>query len=180
MTEPPRQFASEDVEAQHWLGILKDGPNQQKVAARLGLAAIFERRGMPAEATELLVSCIGAGHRDSDTYEWLARLHAAQGRKELSVRARAEARQLRVRQAADRASATPVAELPAPAGTLPLSKNRGRALLYVVGGILVTVGGYIVASTYGEGTTLLLYGLPIAGVALLARGLVALIPRSSR
>ena len=72
------QFATEDDEAQHWLANLRDGDDAQKIAARAGLAAIFERREMYAEAIELVSRNIQAGERTSANHHWLARLRARQ------------------------------------------------------------------------------------------------------
>jgi hypothetical protein len=173
----PERFVSEQQEAQHWLGILKDGKESQKIEARLGLAVIFERRGMAEEAIALLVSCIGAGHREPDTYESLGRLYAAQNRPDLSVRARAEAQQLRRRRQREQEAAEKLASArlaPVPAGG---ALSRGRGLSYLAAGALVTVGGFIFAASYEDGGYVLLYLLPVFGVAVLLHGLTILLSR---
>lgn len=181
MSTEPERFADEQSEAQHWLGILKDGPKARKIEARLGLARIFERRGLPEEAIELLVSSIGAGHRDPDVYESLGRLYAAQGRSDLSVRARAEAQQLRlVRQREDAAAeARKQAQAQSQAASVPANpqESRRRGLVSMAAGILVTVGGFIFAATYDGGGSLILYGLPVFGVVVFLTGLVELLQR---
>ncbi|MCC7369163.1 MAG: hypothetical protein IT306_12110 [Chloroflexi bacterium] len=179
MGSSPQRFPNEQAEAHHWLGVLKDGPHDQKIAARIGLARIFERRGMPDEAVELLVTCIEAGHHDVDVYESLGRLYAVQGRQDLSVRARAEAQRLRVRQqrereeaeARARAEAQPVATPTDPAA------HRRRGLVYIVSGASIAVGGFLVAMVYGQGVLVILYALSVAGVAMLLHGVAALAPR---
>ena len=187
MTPAPPRFPDEHTEAQHWLGVLKDGkdgPNSPKVEARLGLARIFERRGMPDEAIELLVSSIGVGHRDPDVYESLGRLYAAQNRPDLSVRARAEGQQLRLtRQREDAAAEAKKAAQAQTAGmqeanTSPnTTESRRRGIVYMAAGLLVTVGGFIFAATYEGGGNLILYGLPVFGVVVFLSGLVEMFPR---
>ena len=79
MALPGQTFKNEDEEAKYWLGVLRDGPNYLKFDARLGLAEIFERRKMLAEAAELLESCIVSGVKKPDVFERLARLYEVQG-----------------------------------------------------------------------------------------------------
>jgi hypothetical protein len=179
MSSSPERFADEDAEAQHWLGILKDGPNHRKVEARLALARIFERRGMPDEAIELLVSSIGAGHRDPDAYESLGRLYAAHGRPDLSVRARAEAQQLRIKRQREQAAAEAqqLAQTQTAGVPMNIRESRRRGFGYMAAGLLVTVGGFIFAATYEGGVHIILYALPIVGVAVFLRGLAAMFPR---
>ena len=158
MTSEPGRFPDEQAEAQHWLGVLKDGkegPNIPKVEARLGLARIFERRGMPDEAIELLVSTITAGHRDPDVYESLGRLYAAQGRRDLSVHACAEGQQLRVQLQREQAAAEARGAAHAQAASPPADKRQDRrvGIFYIVAGAMMAVGGFIFAASYeGEAT----------------------------
>jgi hypothetical protein len=91
MTTPILQCRSDDEAAQHWLILLRDGNDDQRVQAREQLAAIFERRGMLEEATELLISNIRGGVRNAAIFLWLARLYESQDQEELAVRAAAEA-----------------------------------------------------------------------------------------
>jgi len=182
MTTDAARFPNEDAEAQHWLGVLKDGkdgPNSPKVEARLGLARIFERRGLPDEAIELLVSSIGAGHREPDVYDSLGRLYAAQGRSDLSVRARAEAQQLRLQRKREEAAAEAHRAVVAQAASAPVNvrESRRRGIVSMVAGALVTVGGFIFAATYDGGGSLILYGLPVFGVVVFLSGLVELLQR---
>jgi hypothetical protein len=103
-----RGIASEDDEARHYLGLLRDGSRDQKIAARFGLAAIFERRGMLDEAAELCEANIYAGVRDPELYRPLAGVHKQRGDAELAYEVRLEADRLR------RAQETVVAPLPPP------------------------------------------------------------------
>ena len=178
----PDKHADEQAEAQHWLGVLKDGrdgPNSPKVEARLKLAPIFERRGMPDEAIELLVSSITAGHRDPEVYESLGRLYAAQGRRDLSVRARAEGQQLRIQLQREQAAAEAQALARSQVADAPTDQHQNRRLgaFYMTAGAMMAVGGFIFAASYEGGGYILLYGLPVAGVVVFLRGLVAMFPR---
>lgn len=91
MTTPARQFTNDDEAAQHWLTVLRDGGADQKIQAREQLAAIFERRGMLEEATDLLVANVHDGVKTADTFRWLARLYQGQGQEVLAMQAAAEA-----------------------------------------------------------------------------------------
>src|SRR3954469_3877072 len=96
LRRPPKEqalqlFANEDDEAQHWLSILRDGDDEQKLEARTGLAAIFERRGMFAEAIALLSRNIQEGERTPANLSWLSRIYRAQGNTEDAQRAEAMA-----------------------------------------------------------------------------------------
>lgn len=179
MGSSPQRFPNEQAEAQHWLGVLKDGPNDQKIPARIGLARIFERRGMPDEAIELLVTCIEASHHDVEVYESLGRLYAVQGRQDLSVRARAEGQRLRVQQQRERAEAEARAQAAAQRIATPIDPavRRRRGVLYLLSGASIAIGGFLVAVAYGQGALVILYALPVAGVAMLLLGVAALAPR---
>jgi hypothetical protein len=110
MTTPSSRFENEDTEVQYWLGVLRDGSDDQKIAARSALARVFEQRNMYEEATDLLISNIQAGFKNADIFRWLARLYRAQGEEVLSMQAAAEA-------AKNMTSAVLVADPPlAPAG----------------------------------------------------------------
>lgn len=91
MTVPVEPFANDDDAAQYWLNVLRDGDEGQRLHAREQLAAIFERRGMFEEATELLISNIHDGVRSADIFRWLARLYRNQGQEMLAMQAAAEA-----------------------------------------------------------------------------------------
>ncbi len=86
---PPRP--SEDDEAQRWLTVLRDGDESQKPAARDGLAGIFERRGMLAEATELLETNARLGADGDNLHVRLASLYRRQGRPDLAQQSIARA-----------------------------------------------------------------------------------------
>ena len=94
MERSPPNFSSEDEEAQHYLGLLRDGTPEQKIAARERLAPIFERRGLLDEAAECYETNIRAGVRDRETYERLAAVYRRQGREELADEVLAEAHKL--------------------------------------------------------------------------------------
>src|SRR5215210_6129634 len=70
---------ADERRTQRWLEVLRDGSEADKIAARRGLAGVFEERGMIAEAIELLESNIEAGARSAETLRWLSRLYQAQG-----------------------------------------------------------------------------------------------------
>jgi len=82
---------ADNQEVELWLGWLRDGSDTQKVAARRGLAQVFEQRGMREEAIELLENNVRAGMRSSGELRWLARLYHEQGDETRSVEALAEA-----------------------------------------------------------------------------------------
>ena len=50
-----------------WLDWLRDGSEADKIAARRGLAGVFEQRGMLEEAIELLESNVKAVMRGAET-----------------------------------------------------------------------------------------------------------------
>ena len=85
---------NEDEEARHYLETLRLGDDGEKVVAREGLAAIFERRGMLNEAAELYERNILAGERDRDLYQRLASIYIQQGKPELAEEVLSEARKL--------------------------------------------------------------------------------------
>jgi hypothetical protein len=91
MTLPARRFTDDDDAAQYWLGILQRGSQSDRIEAREQLAKIFERRSMFEEATELLISNVHDGVRNSDIFRWLARLYRAQGHEVLAMQSAAEA-----------------------------------------------------------------------------------------
>ena len=91
MTVPAPRFISDDEAAQHWLMLLRNGSDDQKIQAREQLATIFERRGMAEEATDLLVANVRAGVQNADIFRWLARLYRAQGDEVTAMQAAAEA-----------------------------------------------------------------------------------------
>ena len=78
-------------QAQRWLSALRDGTDTEKIAARRGLARVFERRGMLDEAVELLEANVRAGVRSGEIFRWLARLYHEQGDEGRSFEALTEA-----------------------------------------------------------------------------------------
>ena len=91
--------AEDDQQAERWVAMLRDGSPAEKAAARRGLAAIFEGRGLVAEAIDLLVANARAGHRDVETFQALSRLYRAQGDEYLAASAALEATRLSGRRA---------------------------------------------------------------------------------
>ena len=91
--------AEDDQQAEGWVAMLRDGSPAEKAAARRGLAAIFEGRGLVAEAIDLLVANARAGHRDVETFQALSRLYRAQGDEYLAASAALEATRLSGRRA---------------------------------------------------------------------------------
>jgi hypothetical protein len=94
MTEHPDDGSGGAQQAQRWLLALRDGAPAEKAAARRGLAAIFEARGMLSEAVELLESNVREGHQDAELIQTLARLYRARGDEHLAESAALEATRL--------------------------------------------------------------------------------------
>ena len=145
------RYGSDDEAAQHWLTILRDDPNHLTTDARLGLAGIFERRGMPVEAADLLESCIAAGHKEAETFERLAILYEAHGRPGRAAKTRAnaklwKARRARRSRALDRGPAAARATAPSMA-TAQVTKG----LLWIILGLALSVGAYVAAGQDGGG-----------------------------
>ena len=82
---------ADDQQAQQWLSALRDGTDAEQIAARRGLARVFERRGMLDEAVELLEANVRAGVRSGEIFRWLARLYHEQGDEGRSFEALTEA-----------------------------------------------------------------------------------------
>src|SRR5215210_4721717 len=82
---------AEHQQAQRWLSALRDGTEAEKIAARRGLARVFEQRGMLEEAVDLLDVNVRAGVHSGEIFRWLARLYREQGEETRSVEALAEA-----------------------------------------------------------------------------------------
>jgi predicted Zn-dependent protease len=78
-------------QAQRWLSSLRDGTDTEKIAARRGLARVFEQRGMLEEAIALLEANVRAGVRSGENFRWLARLYHEQGDEPRSFEALTEA-----------------------------------------------------------------------------------------
>lgn len=82
---PGKPHTDDSEAAQQWLGLLRHGSRDEKIQAREQLAAIFERKGMLEEATELLISNVHEGVRSADLFRWLARLYRGQGQEVLAM-----------------------------------------------------------------------------------------------
>jgi hypothetical protein len=72
---------SDEQRIQRWLDVLRDGDEPDKIAARRGLARVFEERGMLEEAIELLETNVEAGVRSAEALRWLSRLYQAHGER---------------------------------------------------------------------------------------------------
>jgi hypothetical protein len=92
--------SADEQRIQRWLDVLRDGDEPDKIAARRGLARVFEQRGMLEEAIELLETNIQAGARSAETLRWLSRLYQAQGDEAKSLEAAVNASQDQVVQPA--------------------------------------------------------------------------------
>ena len=77
-----RTFATEDEEARHCLGALRDGGADEKRAARDRLGRIFERRGLVDEAAACYETNLAEGVRDPSLYRRLADVYRRQGRSD--------------------------------------------------------------------------------------------------
>src|SRR4051812_33180116 len=168
-------FANEDEEAQHWLGILQDGPNYLRTDARLGLSRIFERRGMFVEAAELLETCLRTGRRNPELFDRLAQLYEAQGLDSAAADVRRRAAVVIERKAAvdrqvEREMAQARAEAPRRA-----TGFVGRAVLWGIAGVVVTV----LLSVGGGGGLVWTGAFLVAGMMLL-RAVAAFFPRDPR
>src|SRR3954469_9223448 len=83
-----------DQQAERWVATLRVGTPDEKAAARRGLAAMFEARGLVAGAIDLLVTNARQGYRDVDLFQALSRLYRAQGDEYLAASAALEATRL--------------------------------------------------------------------------------------
>jgi hypothetical protein len=121
---------------QRWLNVLRDGGEFEKIAARRGLAGVFERRGMVDEAIELLESNIQAGVRSAETLRWLSRLYQARGDEVSSLEAALDSSQLRAAPIEAEPLAPVAAEARSPRSVA--SRRLATSLAVIVGmGILV-------------------------------------------
>jgi hypothetical protein len=78
---------AEEERIRRWLAVLRAGSEAERLGARRGLATVFERRGMLAEAIEALERNVEAGERRAETLRWLSRLYQAQGDEVRSLEA---------------------------------------------------------------------------------------------
>jgi hypothetical protein len=138
---------ADEQRIRRWLAGLRDGSEADKIAARRGLAGVFEQRGMLEEAIELLESNIEAGVRSAETLRWLSRLYQAQGDEARSLEAAVNASQ-------DQA-VSPVSEPPG-AGEGEAQPMRPRAIRHLTPYLLMLLGlGIVVAAVLWMLTPLL-------------------------
>src|SRR4051812_23312084 len=64
--------ASPQPDAEHWLGLLRDGSDQEQQLARTELGLLLENRGLLDEAAEAFRANVEAGVADRRPYERLA------------------------------------------------------------------------------------------------------------
>jgi hypothetical protein len=88
------RFRNEDEEAQHCLSALRDGTPDEKVGARLRLAAIFARRGLFEEAADLYEQNVRVGVRSPELFERLSEAYRGLGDDASADAALVEARRL--------------------------------------------------------------------------------------
>jgi hypothetical protein len=132
-------------QAQQWLSALRDGTDAEKIAARRGLAHVFEQRSMLDEAIELLEANVRAGVRSGEIFRWLARLYREQGDESLSLAALLEAAKYPLAPA--RLERTIPPDLPRASTPTRLRFGLVVALAVLIGlGIAVGVAGWWVAS----------------------------------
>jgi len=93
-TSGGRRFADDDEEARYWLDFLRSGTPESKIEARDHLSRIFERRGLLAEAIELLETNGREHGRDADHLGRLGELYRRAGRDDDADAAFAEAHAL--------------------------------------------------------------------------------------
>ena len=105
---PPRAFASEDEEAAYYLNVGRTGPPEEQHRARMGLARIFERRGMVDDAVALYEWSVDRGVRERDLFERLARAYRHLGRDDAAAEASATARGDRTPRGAPRGARRPL------------------------------------------------------------------------
>jgi hypothetical protein len=134
-----RRFASEDEEGQYYLALLRDGTPEEQVAARWGLARIFEDRGMLAEAADVLEGNLRTGVRDRALYARLAAIYRRQGRAAMAAEALANEARIAVGTGPSspprRGRAGGLARLALPLAALALLVGAAGVTVALVGGI---------------------------------------------
>jgi len=177
----------EDQQAQLWLAALRNGGPAEKVTARRGLAAIFEARGMVAEAVDLLVTNAREGQRDADLFQTLSRLYRRLGDEYLAASAALEATRLSGHPPlmssttigaspvghADRVSTASEPTPPPPQGARPADVSPWRLPLRVAGWIAVlatTIAAAAVAAQNPISAVLYLLSAAALGVLLSGSG----------
>lgn len=131
-------------QAQRWLSALRDGTAAEKIAARRGLARVFERRGMLEEAIDLLEANVRAGVRSGEIFRWLARLYREQGEDARSLEALVEAGKY---PAMTPGEAPSLRDLPTRSASTWTHPRLALYLVALIGlGIIVGVAGWWIAS----------------------------------
>jgi hypothetical protein len=131
---------ADEQRIQRWLDVLRDGSEFEKIAARRGLASVFEQRGMVEEAIELLERNVDAGVKDAASLRWLSRLYQASGDEVCSFATAVDSSQL---QAATLA-ADSLTRAEADVQPLRSVVSRGLATyLVMVVGVGILVGSFV-------------------------------------
>ena len=115
-------FHNDDDAARYYLSVLRDGADADKIVARERLAAVFERRGMFAEAVELYERNVRTGVHTADLLARLSDAYRQIGDNGSADAALAEARRLHAAQAA----AAPRRVIPFPAAPRTEPSNDER------------------------------------------------------
>lgn len=90
-----RDVSDDERRAHHWLAVLRDGDEAEKIRARDILSGIFSRRGMWQEAIELCERNVREGVREPVLFDRLALAYTQLGDSERAATAALEARFLR-------------------------------------------------------------------------------------
>ena len=122
---------AEERRLERWLAWLREGSEADKIAARSGLAGVFEQRGMLREAIELLERNVEVGVRSPETLRWLSRLYQAQGD---------EIRRLEVAVDASRAQRVPPVSEQAHVGEAPAHPIRGQSIRGLTPYVVMVLG----------------------------------------
>jgi hypothetical protein len=131
----------QEASVQRWLLVLRDGSEAEKLGARRGLAAVFQQRGMLAEAIELLERDIDAGDRHPETLRWLSRLYQQHDDETRGSDLTTQASPPVAPESPPAAEApAPAAEPPAPAATAPAPSPGHRAVRHRVPAVATTAG----------------------------------------
>lgn len=133
MSDRGRRFASDDDEAQYYLGVLRDGTREQKIEARERLSQLFEARGMLAEACELLEGNARTGLRSRSLFTRLASLYRRLGRDDDADAAMAEAASMMASGPPARIEPQPVDVRPLSLGNVDHGPYQGNVLGQAVG-----------------------------------------------
>lgn len=139
------QGGGDDARIQQLLGFLRDGTRDQKIAARTGLANIFEQRGMFSEALELLEGNARAGIQDRALFTRLAGLYRQAGRYDDADAAMAEAASLLGTSSPLPPPSAPLTVQPTPVTYQPaLPPRRQRGVVKTLGLGCLGCGGLVI------------------------------------